>query len=307
MARVRPFRRLFVVVLAALDLIACRRAVGPAMPPPRQADAATAVSASGDIAPRLATAQSPSPAAGVEGGPVTDPEARPCQVNPDGDSWPCASGFVCIGGRCSAPRSGGEPCGFDWQCAAPLICAEDGHCRPRRPVGEPCRVTSWGEALAGDPGDCGERLICWNDRCAPRRKQGETCGFFYHCESQLTCVDADMGSRPPVVGTCGPRKKRGEACGAGLDVFAGRSECAEGLACLAASVEDLSAGRGGCSPRVLFGGRCLHSLDCVPAAACRAGTCIPRHSVPAAGPCDGDDQCEAGTICEGRRCEELHP
>ena len=73
-------------------------------------------------------------------------------------------------------RKMGQACESDSHCKKKLICWEH-KCAPKRKLGEPCR--RWTKNNLTEESDCKEPLNCWGEvseaKCAPRRKVGETC------------------------------------------------------------------------------------------------------------------------------------
>lgn len=107
--------------------------------------------------------------------------------------------------------------------------------KPMRKVGQPCEGNS----------HCRNKLICWEHKCAPKRKLGESCRLWSQilsdendCQEPLNCwKEAQEPSRQGYGtpdGKCAPRRKVGETC---LYNRSFGSDCVKGAKC--ARTEDL--------------------------------------------------------------------
>jgi len=262
----------------------------------------------------------------------------------------CSSGVCAIGLRCAsddfcrAPRPLGERCQTQGDCEWPSACSQgcdpDGMCMwqclpplPPASVGMSCGENTGffcGEGAAcimsldracrpitdgqcQNDSECPDGQVCGKFDpdtgkvvCFSLPGQGEFCGDRFMCRDDLVC---DFNSSF----TCGPPAGRGERC-SGLEI--GIPTCAAGLACRdgicdtpAQLDEPCTFGMASCAEDLL----CAFDDLGTPRCAARS---------PIGGPCDSDERCVRGAVCDfntllcaalvgeggscqaGQRCEE---
>lgn len=146
----------------------------------------------------------------------------------------CVQGLRCSGTRCAYLKTTDELCDSSVECEPDLICL--GSCRPRRKVGESCKVDL--ERLS----PCEPGLACdvapFVDGSAgtcivPRGESGD-CNFHWSCRAGLVCADLNWAGFPtsaPAPGSCRPPD--GERFNCPQTVYARfvGDQCAPGLSC----------------------------------------------------------------------------
>jgi len=112
--------------------------------------------------------------------------AMPVEGEPCTWDFRCAAGLACDysvqqGGICIVPRAAGESCEYNEACAPDHHCGPDGQCTPDVATGEPCK---YGWCREGDTcADSGFQRF----RCRPLPGAGAPCS--YECAEGLVCVD----------------------------------------------------------------------------------------------------------------------
>lgn len=132
----------------------------------------------------------------------------------------CGRGLVCTSaGACARPAALGEACGPNEPCAANVGFCDSGRCVPRRTVGEGC--AGFGQCDLFGESACAANSICIATKVA---KLGEPCDLTANalvlCEAPWRCIDD----------RCAPAKPEGATCGsAGAHECAGyQTECLRG-------------------------------------------------------------------------------
>lgn len=140
------------------------------------------------------------------------------------DSTACASGLVCVSGRCGDPPVVATRCADDRLCASGLTCIDESGgptCEVPHPLGGSCGLRT----------DCVSGLACIAGACAARVASGGECFASEDCEAGLACAYDDAAgihrcTAPPVVAEiCS------DVCGAAsrcLDVL-DPGECVPGI------------------------------------------------------------------------------
>src|SRR2546428_604600 len=231
-------------------------------------------------------------------GCVHTPNTAPCD---DGDA--CTTVDICRGGNCvgSAPPS----------CDDGNLCTDDS-CNPATgcvhtpntascadfdacPTGDPC---AGGRCVAGPPRSCDDGNLCTDDACRPDTgcvytpnaavcDDGDACTTDDIC-TQGTCTGRALrcdDGNPCTDDACDPRT----GCGHTFNT----APCDDGDAC---TTDDTCAG-GACAGRGRLG--CDDRNPCTDDACDPAKGCT--HTSNAA-PCDDDDFCTTGDVCEAGAC-----
>ncbi len=146
----------------------------------------------------------------------------------------CGPGLRCDGTRCAEFKALDEPCSSSRECAAELICL--GSCRPRRKLGERCRVDV--ERLSPcEPGlacDVAPFVEGLDGTCVIPGGPFAACNFHWSCQPGLVCADLNWdtfpGSAPPP-GNC--REPDGAEFNCRQTAYAAfvGDQCAPGLSC----------------------------------------------------------------------------
>ncbi|WP_438004520.1 hypothetical protein WME89_37915 [Sorangium sp. So ce321] len=130
-------------------------------------------------------------------------------------------------------------------------------------------------------------LDAW-DGSAP---EGGACGTDWDCAGDRCVHTTDASGQR--TSACKATALAGQPCSS-------RFDCDEALRCDQPSPPDA----GTCAPRLAVSGSCKGSLDCQEELRCgQDGTCQAREQ--AGGPCASDDDCAAGTTCDGATCAPL--
>jgi hypothetical protein len=199
-----------------------------------------------------------------ENGPLP-PECVPRGTLADGA--PCAAGSQCAGGGCTAEnicgqcftyRKVGEKCGVSGsteQCEPWLSCGDDGKCRARSKLGEPC------DDLIEFR--CESPLVCVSKTCVKPVGEGEDCTSLFECDYSgkgLLCDDATKKCKKVVPA------KVGEACG----VISGNYVFCESTA----FCPNTGGSSDTCQIKKNLGESCSENTDqCLIGLFCREGTC----------------------------------
>ncbi len=203
------------------------------------------------------------------------PAGEPCAYNAN-----CAAGLICAWFEapyaCRSPSALGEPCGHDTDCAAGLGCDEGaGVCR--------VQCTSAVTCEAGQVCTCTTNFVCLGDDgalCQEVRADGDACTTPTQCAATSTCV-----AKKCVAG--------GQA-GAGCDQ---ETPCASGFRCLESTCQPPSGLGGACTLDLFSPVLCAEGLAC--RVECDDSECsaIGACSAPAAEgePCP----CPEGTSANG--------
>ena len=146
----------------------------------------------------------------------------------------CVEGLRCNGTRCTYLKTIDEMCDSSAECEPDLICL--GSCRPRRKVGESCKVDF--ERLS----PCEPGLACdvvpfvdgISGKCIVPRGESGDCNFHWSCRAGLVCADLSFASFPaaaPSPGLCRPPD--GDQFNCPQTVYARfvGDQCAPGLSC----------------------------------------------------------------------------
>ncbi|MDP2271390.1 MAG: hypothetical protein Q8K32_11705 [Archangium sp.] len=146
----------------------------------------------------------------------------------------CAPGLRCDGTRCTYLKTLDETCTTSVECEPDLICL--GSCRPRRKLGERCRVDL--DRLS----PCEPGLACdvvpfvdgLEGTCIVPRGESADCKFHWSCRAGLVCADLSWVGFPasaPAAGSC--RAPDGEQFSCPQTAYAAfvGDQCAAGLTC----------------------------------------------------------------------------
>lgn len=153
---------------------------------------------------------------------------EPCGIS-------CEPGLRCDGTRCAYLKAIDEPCNSSGECENELICL--GSCRPRRKLGESCRIDY--ERLS----PCEPGLACdvvpfvegIEGTCIVPKNEFEPCNYHWSCRAGLVCADLDWspfpGAAPSRPGNCRQPDGVDFNCRASAySAFIG-DQCAPGLSC----------------------------------------------------------------------------
>lgn len=193
------------------------------------------------------------------------PECTPRGTLADGAA--CAEGSQCAGGGCTAEkicgqcftyRKVGEACVVNSaaeQCEPWLSCGDDGKCRARSKLGEPC------DDLIEFR--CESPLLCASKTCVKPAGEGEDCPSLVECDyfgKDLLCDDATKKCKKAV------RARVGEACG----VVSGSLVLCE----TTAFCPNTGGASDTCQLKKKLGESCSEDTDqCLIGLFCREGTC----------------------------------
>lgn len=171
---------------------------------------------------------------------------QPCGIG-------CAPGLRCDGNVCAPLKTLDERCDSSRECEADLICL--GSCRPRRKVGETCRIDL--ERLSPcEPGlacDVAPFVDGAEGRCVVPGEAFAECRFHWSCQPGLICGDLIWDLFPgsaPQPGFCRPPDGADFNCpSTKWAAFVG-DQCAPGLSCdsVARKCRALPARGDACSP-----------------------------------------------------------
>lgn len=153
--------------------------------------------------------------------------AEPCGIG-------CGAGLRCDGTRCTSPKALDEMCEGSAECEPDLICL--GSCRPRRKLGESCKVDF--ERLS----PCEPGLACdvmpfvdgAEGRCVVPGDSFADCRFHWSCRAGLVCADLDWSTFPassPPPGLCRPPDTEQSNCAQTQYARFVGEQCAPGLSC----------------------------------------------------------------------------
>ncbi len=146
----------------------------------------------------------------------------------------CVEGLRCGGTRCTFLKTIDEMCDSSVECEPDLICL--GTCRPRRKLGESCKVDF--ERLS----PCEPGLACdvmpfvdnLEGKCIVPRGESADCNFHWSCRAGLICADLSWstfpGSAPPP-GLCRPPDGEQFNCPQTEYARFVGDQCAPGLTC----------------------------------------------------------------------------
>lgn len=146
----------------------------------------------------------------------------------------CVAGLRCDGTRCTYLKTVDELCTGSSECEPDLICL--GSCRPRRKLGESCRVDF--ERLS----PCEPGLACdvvpfvdgLEGKCVVPVAENSLCNFHWSCKPGLVCADLNWstfpGSAPPPGACRVPDGEQFNCPRTSYSAFIG-DQCAPGLSC----------------------------------------------------------------------------
>jgi len=200
-------------------------------------------------------------------------------------------------------RGLGQPCRDQQQCGFHFICeikkeGTCGTCRALPGVGEPCEISSEGDAFcdfafecdetdhtctrgvggegeAPGPGGCAAGLDLADGRCQDLHREGKACDPATSCGSWLACIDSQC--RPLLRGAIG------QPCGGGSLIT-----CDESL-CTSSGCVDLPGLGDPCAPDT-----CQAPYACVDGKCAKTPSCGKGRK---GDPCEGYWQCGAGLSC----------
>ena len=146
----------------------------------------------------------------------------------------CVAGLRCDGAKCTYLKTLDEMCDSSVECEPELICL--GSCRPRRKLGESCKV-DYDRLSPCEPGLACDVMPFVNGaegKCVVPGADGASCRFHWSCKAGLVCADVNWSTFPgtaPPPGVC--RIPDGDQFNCPQTVYARYvgDQCAPGLSC----------------------------------------------------------------------------
>jgi hypothetical protein len=236
----------------------------------------------------------------MHGGPICNPTSGTCGALCTTDNE-CSGGWcdnptaAVAGGTCSAKLSNGDPI----PSQAPL----NGTCvggvygtGPRVCVSRVCDTTD-NECGYPNGSPCFTSDVCRSGVCGSDKKCGNPNGV--DCTSDASCRSGLCGPDGKCGLTNGTSCTAGRVCRSAICVAVdGKCGLLDGSTCLT---------NGDCRSGTCWtDGRCGIPLGktCTDGSSCRSGACVAGTCSTT---CAGDDECRAGTFCEGSACKTALP
>jgi hypothetical protein len=147
----------------------------------------------------------------------------------------CGSGLRCESGRCTYLKTLDEACTASAECEPDLLCL--GSCRPRRKIGERCRI-DFDRLSPCEPGlacDVVPFVDGAEGVCVLPKGEFEPCRYHWSCKAGLVCADIDWslfpGSAPAMPGLCRPPDGADFNCRPSQYATFIGDQCEPGLSC----------------------------------------------------------------------------
>jgi hypothetical protein len=146
----------------------------------------------------------------------------------------CAPGLRCDGMKCAPLKTLDERCASSAECEPDLLCL--GSCRPRRRLGESCRI-DFDRLSPCEPGlacDVTPFVEGAEGKCVVPGGDFADCRFHWSCRPGLVCADMNWSSfpasSPPPGGCRAPDTASSNCAQSEYGAFVG-DQCAPGLTC----------------------------------------------------------------------------